>query len=141
LKNSIKGVGGWLLVVVLLCILSGISNFILLVQRIIIIFTSQAKAGVFISASLLFIYCFLIWLTVFMILAKKKFAIKSFITAVIIGALFLIWYYLVSTLIYLQYTSGQIFSNLLIVIINICITILIAFYLTKSTRVKNTLTK
>ena len=139
-KKQLKGIGGWLIVVLLLCVLSWISNFVLLIQKIISI-TNQAKIGVFISASLLLIYLLFMGATIFMILTKKKLAIKLFIISIIVGAIFLIWYYLISLLIYSANIGDKLFSNLLTIVINITITILIAFYLIKSKRVKNTLIK
>ncbi|MBS3077811.1 DUF2569 family protein [Candidatus Pacearchaeota archaeon] len=137
MRNSTKGIGGWLLVVLLMCILSGISNFILLVQKITNIFTLNVLQGVYLSAFLLLVYCIFIGITIFMILTKKKFAVKSFIIAAIVGTVFLIWYYIVAQLIYNP--NVPIISNLIIVIVNISINILVAAYLTKSRRVKNTL--
>jgi len=137
MRNSAKGIGGWLLVVLLMCILSGISNFILLVQKITNIFTLNVLQGVYLSAFLLLVYCIFIGITIFMILTKKKFAVKSFIIAAIVGTVFLIWYYIVAQLIYNP--NVPIISNLIIVIVNISINILVAAYLTKSRRVKNTL--
>jgi hypothetical protein len=139
-NRELRGIGGWLIVILLLCILSWISNFVLLVQKITSI-TIQTPKGVFISASLLLIYLFFIGFTIFMILTKKKLAIKLFIISMVIGAIFLIWYYLISLLIYSTNISNQIFSNLLTIIINIAITALIALYFIKSKRVKNTLIK
>ena len=139
-KKWLKGIGGWLIVVLLLCVLSWISNFVLLIQKIISI-TNQAKIGVFISASLLLIYLLFMGATIFMILTKKKLAIKLFIISIIVGAIFLIWYYLISLLIYSTNISNQIFPNLLTIILNITVTVLIAFYFIKSKRVKNTFVK
>ena len=139
-KKQLKGIGGWLIVVLLLCVLSWISNFVLLIQKIISI-TNQAKIGVFISASLLLIYLLFMGATIFMILTKKKLAIKLFIISIIVGAIFLIWYYLISLLIYSANIGDKLFSNLLTIVINIAISILIAFYFIKSKRVKNTLIK
>ena len=139
-KKQLKGIGGWLIVVLLLCVLSWISNFVLLIQKIISI-TNQAKIGVFISASLLLIYLLFMGGTIFMILTKKKSAIRWFIISIVVGAIFLIWYYLISLLIYSTNISNQIFPNLLTIILNITVTVLIAFYFIKSKRVKNTFVK
>jgi hypothetical protein len=139
-KNSIKGIGGWLLVVLLDFIFSTITTFILFMQKLMAILTNQAKFGVYISAFLLLAYCISITITIFMILTKRKLAIKIFIITAVIGAIFLIWYYLISQLIY-YYNLNQIISNLIFVLINLAITVLIAAYLIKSKRVKNTLTK
>jgi len=138
-KNSIKGIGGWLLVVLLDFIFSAITLFILLIEKINMIFTGQAKFGVYISSFLLLAYCISISITIFMILTKRKLAIRTFIITAIIGTIFLIWYYLISQLIF-NYNS-QIISNLIFVLINIAITVLIGLYLIKSKRVKNTLKK
>jgi len=138
INNSTKGIGGWLLIILIDFIFSGLSTFILLIQKLIIIFTSHAKAGVYISAVLLVTYIFFIWLTAYMILIKKKFALKTFIISAVTGTIFLIWYYIVSQLI----NNNPIYiPNLLFVIVNIIITILIAGYLFLSKRVKNTLIK
>lgn len=139
-KKQLKGIGGWLLIILFICIFSWISNFVLLIQKIISI-TIHASAGLFISASLLLIYSIFLGATVLMILTKKKLAITLFIISIVTGAIFLIWYYLISLLIYSTNISNKIFQNLLTIIINITITIVIAFYFIKSKRVKNTLIK
>jgi hypothetical protein len=140
--NKIKGIGGWLLIVLLDFIISGIINLNLLIQKITLLSAPNTKPlGVLISITLLLIYCTFIFISAFMILTKRKFAIKSFLVAAIAGTIFIIWYYLIAILIYYQHTFNQIFSNSLIVIINIAIVVLIAFYLFKSKRVKNTLVK
>jgi hypothetical protein len=139
--KSVKGINGWLLVILLDFIFSGINVFILLLQKLTGIFTNQAKIGVYISAFLLLTYCIFLSITIFMILTKRKSAIKTFFITAIIGAIFLFWYYLLSSLIYHQFTSEQMFFNWIIVIVNIALTVLIAFYFMKSKRVKNTLVK
>jgi len=139
INSSVKGIGGWLLVILLNFFISGLNVFILLIQKLMGIFTNRAKTGVYISAFLLLMYCIFISITIFLILNKKKFAIKSFFITAIIGIIFIIWYYLLSSLIYHQFTSQQMFYNWIIVIVNIAWTILIAFYFIKSRRVKNTL--
>jgi hypothetical protein len=141
INNSVKGIGGWLLIVLLDLFISGLSTFILFIQKIILILTGQAKLGVYLSAFLLLIYCIFISITIFMILNKRKLAIKTFFITAIIGTVFLIWYYLLSSLIYHQFTPEQMFSNWIIVIVNIALTVLIAFYFMKSKRAKNTLLK
>ena len=139
-NKGLKGISGWLIAVLLLCMLSWISNFVLLIQKIISI-TIQPRIGIFVSASLLLIYSFFMGATIFMILTKKKSAIRWFIISIVIGAIFLIWYYLISLLIYYPGQISQIPSNLLTIIINVAITVLIAFSFIKSRRVKNTFVK
>jgi len=132
------GIGGWLLVVLLLCILSAISNLALLIQKLASIIT-QFKVGILISAVLLLVYSTLIWITIFMIFKKKKSAIKGYIYSFIAGTLFVIWYYLVSWLIYFPDQTVQIVQNLIIIFVNVLIMALMLLYLLKSKRVKNTL--
>ena len=133
-----NGIGGWLLVVLLLCILSAISNLALLIQKLASIIT-QFKVGILISAVLLLVYSTLIWITIFMIFKKKKSAIKGYIYSFIAGTLFVIWYYLVSWLIYFPDQTVQIVQNLIIIFVNVLIMALMLLYLLKSKRVKNTL--
>lgn len=137
-KKKLRGIGGWLLIILFICIISWITNFILFVQISTLIRTQTVE--IFISAFFLLAYLFLMGSTIFMILAKKKSATKLFIISIIIGAIFLIWHYLIVPLIYLS-KKIVIFPNLLTIIINITITILIIFYLIKSKRVKNTFRK
>ena len=140
--NSPKGIGGWLLVVLLGFIFSGITILILFVQKLTIILTNQVKFGIYISLFLIFLYLIFIANTILMILNKRKFAVKTFIATAIVGTIFQIWYYIVSQLIYNpnNYTT-QIISNIPFVLINIAIVFLMATYLLKSKRVKNTLVK
>jgi hypothetical protein len=140
-NDPISSIGGWLLIVLLGLILSAISIFILLIQKLVVIFSSHARTGVYISAILLIGYCAFISITIFMILKRRKIAIKTFIVSAIIGAIFLIWYYIVSQLIYDPDYMKQLTNNILFVIVNIAITIVIGCYLIKSKRVKNTLTR
>jgi hypothetical protein len=137
-----KSIGGWLILILILLICSVISTIYLLMQKIIAIFTKIVGTGVYISAILLIIYSILLLLTIFFIINKKKKAIKTFIIAIIAGALFSIWYYIIGKLIYYPELKTQILTyNITNVIINLGISIAIGAYLLKSKRVKSTLTK
>lgn len=133
-----KGIGGWLLVILISCILSAISNLPVLIQKIVAL-AAQFRIGVLISAALLLIYEIFIWMTISGIFKKKKLAIKWYLYSFIAGALFVIWYYLVSWFIYYPDKTMQIIQNFIIVFVNIIITFLILKYFLKSKRVKNTL--
>jgi uncharacterized membrane protein len=80
-------------------------------------------------------------ITIFSIVSKKKSAVRNYIITIVIGAIFLIWYYLLSSLIYHQFSPAQMLSNWMNVIVNIAITFGIAVYLVNSQSVKKTLTK
>jgi len=140
-KKPICEIKGWLLIILILCILSEISNFVVLIQKLIAIFNAQAQLGVYISALLLIAYCILMGITIFSIINKKKSAVRNYIITIVLGAIFLIWYYLLSSLIYHQFSPAQMLSNWMNVIVNIAITFGIAVYLVNSQSVKKTLTK
>jgi hypothetical protein len=133
-----KGIGGWLLVVLLLCILSAVSNLNILIPRLISVIT-QFKIGVLISAALLLVYYIFMGMTILMIFKKKKLAIKGYTYSFITGALFMIWYHLVAWFIYFPDKTVQIAQNFVAVLVSILIMALILLYLLKSKRVKNTL--
>lgn len=132
-----KGINGWLIPVVLVCIFSALSNTYRLIQRIIAISTQNPALGVYVSMALLVIYCILIWMVIIFIFMKKKAAIKSFIAAAISGTIFSFWFYLLSQLIYTP--ASSIVGGLLAFLLNLIIVALILVYLLKSKRVKKTL--
>lgn len=140
-NKQTKKIGGWLLVLLLDLFVSGLIMSIFFLQRVIAILSSQATLGVYISTCLLFFYELFIGITIFKILTKKKSAIKTFIITAIVGAIFVIWYYLLSSLIYHQFSSEQMVYNWINVIFNIALTVVMAIYLIKSKRVKKTLIK
>lgn len=138
-NKQTKKIGGWLLVLLLDLFVSGLIMGIFFIQRVIAILSSQATLGVYISAFLLFLYGIFIIITIFKILTKKKSAISTFIVTAIVGVIFVIWYYLLSSLIYSQFSSEQMVYNWINVIFNIALTVVMVLYLIKSKRVKKTL--
>ena len=141
-EKRLEGIRGWLLVILLVCIYPALSASYLLIQRINAILTKSVALGVYISAVLLFVYCFFIWLTVYMIFNKKKKAASTFVFAAISGTVFSFWFLLISQLIYYPAQKSLILSyNLPIVIINLAVTVTVLLYLKKSERARNTLIK
>lgn len=130
--KKIEGIGGWLLVLIFDLIFSSISNSFILFQKI-------NQKGI--SSFLLGAYILFITITLFMILFKKRAAIRTFIAGAIAGAAFLIWDFIVLPFEFLSTNPKALFFNLFFIIANIAITVIIALYLLKSKRVKNTLKK
>jgi len=141
-KKRLEGIRGWLLVILLVCVYSALSASYLLVQRINAILTKTVALGVYVSLIILIIYCFFIWVTVYMIFTKKKKTASIFVFAAISGTAFSFWYFLISQLIYYpSQISSVLLPNLLMIVINLAITITVLLYLKKSERVKNTFVK
>jgi hypothetical protein len=143
MKTKLKGISGWLAVIVILFVLSLLSALYLLIQRIIWIFTIQVGTGVYISSILLLIFCTLTAYSLFLIFKKKKKAIKFSIIALFAGFLFNLWFYLIGQLIFYpgqektQVITNGVYTNIL----NLALVFVIISYFRKSKRVKNTFVK
>lgn len=141
-EKRLEGIRGWLLVILLVCVYSALSSSYLLVQRINNILTKGVASGVYISVILLIVYCFFLFLTIYMILTKKKRAVSTFVFAAISGTAFSFWFLLISQFIYYPAQKSLILSyNLPMAIINLAVVITVLLYLKKSERVRNTLVK
>lgn len=136
--KKLQGINGWLAIVLAIFILSAINSIILLNQKISVLVYLSFRIGVLISAVLLFVYCFFILFSIFLMLKKKKIAVKISITTLIIGIIFLIWYDIVGMIIFY---GKLILADLINFLINLVIMIVVILYLKKSKRVKNTLVK
>ena len=140
LKGQINKIGGWLILVLIICIYSAISALYLLMNKLVAIFTKTISTGVYISTLFLITYLGLILITIFFIMKKRKKTIKIFIITAIVGAIFSLWHSLIGPLIYFPDLKIEtIIYNLLIVIINLVILLLVLFYFLRSKRVKRTL--
>lgn len=139
-KSKLGGIWGWLLVALLLCIYSAIYSTNLLIQRAWAIVSQTAAAGVYISAIILIFYCLFIWATVYLVIAKKKKAIKAYIGAVISGVIFNLWFMIIGQWIYYPaYIKEILIYNSPALLFNLALTFGILFYFLKSKRVKKTL--
>lgn len=132
MAKKIEGIGGWLLVLIFDLIFSSISNSFILFGKI----NQKGISSFFLGAYILFTT-----ITLFMILFKKRAAIRTFIAGALAGAAFLIWDFLVLPFGFLSTNPKALFFNLFFIIANITITVIITLYLLKSKRVKNTLKK
>ncbi len=132
MAKKIEGIGGWLLVLIFDLIFSSISNSFILFGKI----NQKGISSFFLGAYILFTT-----ITLFMILFKKRAAIRTFIAGALAGAAFLIWDFLVLPFGFLSKNPKALFFNLFFIIANITITVIITLYLLKSKRVKNTLKK
>jgi len=140
MKSKLKGINGWIIIILILFAFSALNAFYLIVQRLIWIFTQQIEWGVKVSLFLLITYFTLICFSLYFILEKKKKAVKMSIISLVFGAVFALWYYVIGRLIFL-YGKTMIISGIFSFIINLAIIILVIFYFKKSKRVKNTLIK
>ncbi|MDO8623675.1 MAG: DUF2569 family protein [archaeon] len=140
---SAQGIKGWLILIILGFFYSALTSSYLLIQRLVWAFTEHIGWGVFISMFLLFIYCSLIWYSIFLLLTEKKRAVNTSIIALISGFIFLLWYNFIGQLIlYIGENKQQVLTNgIFQLFINLLIIIAIALYFKNSKRVKNTFVK
>ncbi len=133
-KNAkTKNLGGWLIIVLILFVLSFLSAFSLLVEKMLAILFLNIRFGVYISAIFLFY-------SIVLILQRKKKAYKTSIAALYIGILFSLWYFVIAQLIF--YSNFRYFVlNTADFILNTAVLIILILYLKKSKRVKKTLVK
>ena len=140
-KKNLKGISGWLAVILIVFIISALNNSYLLIQRIIWLFTKIIGPGVYISMFLLLIYSSLMWYSIYLILKKKKKAIKFSIIALITGFISGLWFYLIGRIILTQFTRLTIINGISTILFNLILILAIISYLKKSKRVKNTLVR
>ena len=138
-RRNLKGIAGWLAVVLIIFIISALNNSYLLIQRIVWMFTMTIGLGVYISMLILLVYSFLIWYSVYLILKKRKKAVKLSIIALIAGFIFGLWFYLIGKIIFTKFTKLIIISGIPVILFNLILIIAIISYLKKSKRVKATL--
>ena len=132
---------GWLVLVVIVFTISALNFSYLLIQRIIWLFTRTIGTGVYISMFLLLIYCYFMWSSIYLILKKRKKAVKFSIIALITGFIFGLWFYLIGRIIFTQFTRFTLINGIPVILFNLILIIIIIFYLKKSKRVKATLTR
>jgi len=139
-KAKINNLGGWLIVVLVLFVLSFLSSFSLLVEKMLAILFLKVGFGVYVSAILLLIYSIFLLYSITLILQRKKKAYKTSIKTLYLGILFNLWYFVIAQLIF--YINFNYFIlNISNFICNTAISIILILYLKKSKRVKNTLVK
>ena len=142
-NKKLRGIGGWLIPIVLIFFYSALTNSYLLIQRLVWAFTAYIGWGVFISMFLLFIYCSLIWYSIFLLLTEKKKAVNMSIIAMFSGFIFLLWYNFIGQLIlYVGQNKQQVITNgIFQLFLNLLIIIAITLYFKNSKRTKNTFVK
>jgi hypothetical protein len=134
-QNKLKGISGWLMLVLILFFCSALNALYMLIQRIVWAFTRTIGTGVYISMFFFLIYSVLLGVSICLILMKKKKAIKFSIIALTSGIVLNLWYYLIGQLIFNPYYNLFYIPTLLV---NLIILIGIMVYIKKSRRVKNT---
>jgi len=140
-KNAkINNLGGWLIVVLALFILSFFSSFSLLVEKVLAILFLNVGFGVYISAVLLLIYSVFLFCSIVLILQRKKKAYKISIAALYTGILFSLWYFVIAQLLF-YINSNYFMLNIADFTLNTAVSIILILYLKKSKRVKKTLVK
>lgn len=139
-KSAKKGIGGWIIVILIAFIISALNALYLIAQRVSWVLTQNIEWGVKVSLFLLIIYFALICCSIYLILRKKKKAVETSITALIFGMIFLLWYYLIGRIVF-SYDKIMIIAGIFSILVNFAIIILIIFYLKKSKRVKSTFTR
>jgi len=140
-KNAkIKNLGGWLVLVLVLFLLSFISSFSLLVEKILAILFLKIGFGVYISAILLLTYSVFLFYSIVLILQRKKKAYKTATKTLYIGILFNLWYFVIAQLLF-YINLNYFILNISNFICNTAVSIVLILYLKKSKRVKKTLVR
>ncbi|MGV8152640.1 MAG: hypothetical protein ACP5OG_06155 [Candidatus Nanoarchaeia archaeon] len=141
-KKIFSGISGWLLISLILFIFSLFNAFVLLIIRINAIINKKVYYGVYISVILLCMYITFALISTILIMLKKKSAIKFSLSCILIGLVFITWFYIFSLVLYYPaYGAGALLSNIANFIINAVIFTALFLYFKKSKRVKNTLVK
>lgn len=143
LKNKkLASIGGWLLAIIVVLVLSWLSAARLLYERISLFVTKGTVSyGVHISMFLLAVYCVFLGYSLYLILKKRKIAIKTSIISLVIGLVFSLWYYIIGRFIFFSSQQQFIASGFVSFFTNLIIAVAIIFYLKTSKRIKNTLVK
>jgi len=141
-KQKINKIGGWLILIIAIFILSALLSAYLLLHRLIWIFTLNVGIGVYISMFFLLVYSVLIWYSIYLILRKKRKAVNMSIIAMSAGLIFILWFFLIGQLIFTNYDKVLIWIyGIIYLVSNLVLAILISVYLKISKRVKKTFVK
>lgn len=140
--KRVSGLGGWLLIVLMLFILSWISAAKLLYERVVLLIENGSVSyGVHISMFFLAVYCIFLGYSIYLALKKKRIAVKTSIISLAVGIIFLLWYYVVGRIIFYSSQQNLIASGFVFFLTNLILAVLISVYLKSSKRVKNTFVK
>ncbi len=144
-----QGISGWLLIITLIFVLSGIVGLFQLFERVMSLnffYSSNSLIVGIISLIFLLILLFFIWKTVYLILKKKKNAKNTAIITLWISLAYAVWYRILAGLIF-QFNDlisagiSNIIQRLVFLAISLILIILLIFYFKKSERVRNTFIK
>ena len=142
MAKSPKGIGGWLIAVLVAFALALLSGLSMTAQRISFVLLRSASTGVYISLALLLPYVVLLSYTIYLTLRKKEDAVTMFISSAVMGSLFVVWFFVLGQAIYAPelFRAAWIF-DVAVAALNILVFVILGAYLLKSKRVQNTLTK
>jgi hypothetical protein len=142
--KKLKGITGWLLIILFIFLVSALSSLILLFQKIkLFIIDSFSSLGVLITIIILIAYCVFIYYGIYLMANEKKKAVKISFIVLILAILFEVWYRILAVIIFYNGLDkiNLLKFGLMYLMLNLFFIIAIFFYLRNSKRVKETLTK
>jgi len=132
-----------MILITLFFIIGFLQMMYLIVQRatILVNYGIAGNVGILISSILFFIYASLLVASIFLILARKKIAIKMSIIAMCQMIAVALWFNVIGVLIFYQESLRTFVSNIPYFLINLAIAIAIIAYFARSKRVRKLLVK